>query len=560
MIESRLIVTKRTPPASHGLVAAEHPIGARVGARVLERGGNAVDAAVATAFAMTVVEPFMSTIAGSGTMLVHDAKKGETVALDFNGCAPMRAHASMFRLTTGISRGLFAWPNVEGAANERGWLAPAVPGSVAGLSQALERYGTIELSDAIRPAIELARGGFIADWYQALSTARQLEELAGAGEAGRVYLRNGRSVYRPPTGMEEGDRSTYPDLARSLELIARDGPSAFYRGEIAQTIHDAMAAHGGLITRDDLAAYSVRVSPPLMGSYRGLELAFAPGATGGVTALEILNILEQFPKTAVGWHTPGGLNLRALAVRRAFADRFEHLGDPAVIQAPWDRLVSKAYAREVAAELRRRRPARRGGRREPIDALGASAAGGDCTTHISVVDRHRNMVALTHTAVSLFGSMVVVPGTGILLNNGMIWFNPEAGRPNSVAPGKRALVNMVPVLGFKKGEPHLTLGAPGGRRIVSAIPQVIATLVDSGCDLQAAIEAPRLHAESAEVLVDTRVGDKALAALGRLGQRVAPREETYATLNFAKPVGVRIGRRGLEAGLDALRPAAAAGH
>jgi len=559
MIESRLVVTKRTAPARHGLVAAEHPLGARVGARILERGGNAVDAAVATAFAMTVAEPFMSTIAGSGTMLVHNARRGETVALDFNGCAPMRAHASMFRVTTGISRGLFAWPNVEGGANERGWLAPAVPGSVAGLALALERYGTMELRDAIQPAIELARGGFVADWYQALSTARQLEELAAAGEAGRVYLRNGRSVYRPPTGMEEGDRATYPDLARSLELIARDGPSAFYRGEIAQTIHDAMAAHGGLITREDLAAYSVRVGSPLTGTYRGLELAFAPGATGGVTALEILNILEQFPKTAVGWHTPGGLNLRALAVRRAFADRFEHLGDPSVIQAPWDRLTSKAYAREVAAELRRR-PSTRGSRRDHPDALGASAAGGDCTTHISVVDRHRNMVALTHTAVSLWGSMVVVPGTGILLNNGMIWFNPEAGRPNSVAPGKRALVNMVPVLGFKKGEPYLTLGAPGGRRIVSAIPQVIATLVDSGCDLQEAIEAPRLHAESAEVLVDARVGEKSLAALGRLGQRVAPREETYATLNFAKPVGVRVGRRGLEAGLDALRPAAAAGH
>ena len=559
MIESRLVVTKRTPPAPHGLVAAEHPLGARVGARILERGGNAVDAAVATAFAMTVVEPFMSTIAGSGTMLVHVARKGETIALDFNGCAPTRAHASMFRVTTGISRGLFAWPNVENAANERGWRAPAVPGSVAGLSLALERFGTMELRDVIQPAIELARGGFVADWYQALSTARQLEELAAAGEAGRVYLRNGRSVYRPPTGMEEGDRTTYPDLARSLELIAHDGPSAFYRGEIAQAIHDAMAAHGGLITRDDLAAYSVRVGPPLTGTYRGLELAFAPGATGGVTALEILNILEQFPKTAVGWRTPGGLNRRALAVRRAFGDRFEHLGDPAVIHAPWDRLVSKEYAREVATELRRR-SSKRGRRREPVDTLGESAAGGDCTTHISVVDRRRNMVALTHTAVSLFGSIVVVPGTGILLNNGMIWFNPEAGRPNSVAPGKRALVNMVPVLGFKNGEPYLTLGAPGGRRIVSAIPQVIATLVDSGCDLQEAIEAPRLHAESAEVLVDTRVGPTVLAALGRLGQRVAPREETYATLNFAKPVGVRIGRRGLEAGLDALRPAAAAGH
>ena len=186
MIESRLVVTKRTAAAPHGMVAAEHPIGARVGARVLEHGGNAVDAAVATAFAMTVVEPFMSTIAGSGTMLLHVARRGETVALDFNGCAPMRAHESMFRVTSGISRGLFAWPNVENGANERGWLAPAVPGSVAGLSLALERYGTMELRDALQPAIELARGGFVADWYQALSTTRQHEELAAAGEAGRV--------------------------------------------------------------------------------------------------------------------------------------------------------------------------------------------------------------------------------------------------------------------------------------------------------------------------------------------------------------------------------------
>jgi gamma-glutamyltranspeptidase/glutathione hydrolase len=556
MIESRLIVTKRTPPARRGMVAAEHSVGARVGAGILERGGNAVDAAVATAFAMTVVEPFMSTIAGSGTMLVHRARQGETVALDFNGCAPARAHASMFRLSTGISRGLFAWPNVENAANERGWLAVAVPGSVAGLSLALERYGTMELRDVLAPAVELARSGFVADWYQALAAARQLEELTGAAEAARVYLKNGRWIHRPPTGMEEGDRPIYPDLARSLELIARGGADAFYRGELAQVIHEAMAANGGLITRDDLAAYSVRVGAPLVGTYRGLELRFSPGATGGVTALEILNILEQFPKSAVGWDTPAGLNLRAHAVRRAFADRFEHLGDPSMVDAPWERLASKAYAREVAAALRRRRmkPA------STDAALGAVAAGGDCTTHISVVDRQRNMVSLTHTAVSLFGSLVVVPGTGILLNNGMIWFNPEPGRANSVAPGKRALVNMVPVLGFKRGEPHLTLGAPGGRRIVSAIPQVIATLVDTGCELQAAIEAPRLHAESDETLLDERVGPKALAALGRLGQRVAPREETYATLNFAKPVGVQITRRGLEAGLDALRAAASAGH
>ena len=184
----------------------------------------------------------------------------------------------------------------------------------------------------------------------------------------------------------------------------------------------------------------------------------------------------------------------------------------------------------------------------------------DCTTHIGVIDRGRNMVSLTHTAVSLFGSRVVVTGTGILLNNGMIWFDPEPDKPNSIAPGKRALVNMVPVLAFRKGEPYLTLGAPGGRRIVSAIPQVIATLVDERGSLQAAVEAPRLHTEGGELLVDARVGKGALDGLGRLGHTVVPREETYATLNFAKPVGIRVGKKGLEAGLDPLRPAAAAGY
>lgn len=556
MIHSQLLVTKQTPLAPRGLVVAEHPHGARVGAAVLADGGNAVDAAVATAFAMTVVEPFMSTIAGSGTMLVHMAKRGETVALDFNGCAPTRAGASMYQVIGGVSRGLFSWPNVEGAANEMGHRSVAVPGSVAGLARALERFGTMELSDILQPAIALAREGFVPDWYQALSTARHLEELATLPESARVYLRNGRAIHRPPTGIEAGDQVSYPDLARSLELIAHDGPSAFYRGAIAQAIHDDMAAHGGLITRDDLAAYQVRVTPPLTGRYRDLDFAFAPGATGGLTALEILNVLDQFPPGYVGWQTTGGLHFRAEAVRRAFVDRFKHLGDPTSVKAPWDQLASKAYAQAIAAELRK--PAARGGR-APSRAR-ASGGADDCTTHIGVVDRQRNMVALTHTAVSLFGSHVVVPGTGILLNNGMIWFDPEPGKPNSIAPGKRALVNMVPVLGFRKGEPHLTLGAPGGRRIVSAIPQVIATLVDGKGSLQAAIEAPRLHTEGQELLVDARVGDKALAGLGRLGHAVVPREETYATLNFAKPVGIRVGKKGLEAGLDHLRPAAAAGY
>ena len=549
MIRSRLVLTKATPLAARGLVTAEHPAGAEIGAAILERGGNAVDAAVAMAFAMPVVEPFMSTIAGAGTMLVHVAKTGETVCLDFNGNAPMAAHASVYKIIGGIATyALFAWPRVEDDANVYGYKSVAVPGSVAGLALALERYGTMTLKDVVAPAVRLAREGFIADWYQALNTAKYLEEISAFPETARIHLRNGRSVYRPPS-MEAGDRVTNKDLAASMELIGREGPDAFYRGAIAQAIHNDMAANGGFITKDDLAAYQVRVVEPLRGRYRDLDLAFSPGATGGTTALEILNIMEQFPASACGFDTAAGLHVRGEAVRRAFADRFRSIGDPQVVGDGFQVLASKDYAKEAARDIRR------GG----MKPAGRTRPSNDCTTHISVVDKSRNMVALTHTAVSLWGARVVVPGTGILLNNGMIWFDPEPGKPNSVAPGKRGMVNMVPVLGFKKGKPYLALGAPGGRKIIGAIPQVIANLVDAKSSLQAAIDAPRLHHEGSGLEVDDRVGEKNLDALRKRGHKVVPKTETYASLNFARPVGVRITPKGLEAGLDSFGAAAAAG-
>jgi gamma-glutamyltranspeptidase/glutathione hydrolase len=529
------------------MVVAEHPLGAEVGVGILERGGNAIDAAVATAFAMTVVEPFMSTIGGGGTMLIYLARRQETVVVDFNVCAPAACHERTYALGDGLNEGaLFRWRRVENEANVFGHQSVAVPGSVAGLTLALERWGTLDLSDAMAPAIALARDGFVADWYMALHTAGYLAELSAFPVTANTYLRDGRFVFRPP-GLEEGDRITYPALAGSLELIARDGASAFYKGAIGQAIVSEMREQGGFISQDDLSTYTVRVGEPLTGRYRGLEVALSPGATGGITALEILNLLEREPGHRVGWRTVQGLHRRALAVRRAFADRFRFLGDAARVDAPWERLASKAHARERRSELPR--------------SAGRSPAASvtDCTTHVGVVDRERNMVALTHTAVSLFGARVVVPGTGILLNNGMIWFDPEPGKPNSVGPGKRALVNMTPLLAFKRGRPHLTLGAPGGRRIVSAVPQVFASLVDSGCSLQAAIEAPRLHDEGQGLLLDDRVGASRIAALRRLGHHVEPRHEGYATCNFAKPIAIRVTPDGLEAGLDHLRAAAAAG-
>jgi gamma-glutamyltranspeptidase/glutathione hydrolase len=428
----------------------------------------------------------------------------------------------------------------------------------------------------VAPAIRLAEDGFPVDWYVTLSIAPHCQELAAFPETARAYLRDGHYVHRP-AALAPADVLRQPDLGRSLRLVAKDGPAAFYRGAIAQAIDEEMRRTGGFLRRSDLERYEARVVEPLTVKYRGLDLVFSPGATGGPTAVEMLNVLAQFPAAKVGYETPGGLHLRAEAVRYAFLDRLRHLADPLAARVPWRGLASREHAAEVAAGLRVAGPRSeaklpdawahdlaagglgRGKAAAPHARRRVATEGGDCTTHICAVDRQRNMVSLTNTAVSLFGSRMVVPGTGILLQNGMLWFDPEPGRANSVAAGKRPVVNMVPALGFRQGAPYLTVGAPGGRKIVSAIPQVIANIADAGDAPQRAIEAPRLHTEGGELWVDDRVGERSLAALRRMGHDVVPKHQSYGTLYFARPVAIRIGKRGLEAGLDHLCAAAAAG-
>ncbi len=596
MIRSTLRMTKQTPIAARGMVVAEHPLGAEVGASMLARGGNAVDAAVATAFAMPVVEPFMSTLAGGGSFLIHMARRGETVAIDANVEAPARAHEHCYELGEGVSDDLFPWRRVVGDANVFGPRAVAIPGSVAGLCLALQRYGTMALADVLAPAIRLAEEGFIPDWYVAQTISLYTRELRAFPETARTYLRDGQDIYRPPAS-HDGDLLRQPDLGRSLRLIAKDGPDAFYRGAIAQAIHEEVQGHGGFLTKDDLAGYEARALSPLTGGYRGVELAFMPGATGGITSLEILNLLAEFPSAQVTYRSVGGLHLRAEAVRLAFLDRLRYLGDALRVTAPWDGLASRAYAHDLARQIKPSGPrttvsppdpwkygdstcvsghngrvrsglngkVRGGGRagamsRPPLIIDRTSVRGtNDCTTHIGCIDKHRNMVSFTNTAVSLFGARMVVPGTGLLLQNGMIWFDPEPGRVNSVAAGKRPLVNMVPVLGFRKGEPLFTLGAPGGRKIVAVVPQVISNMADAGDAPQAAVEAPRLHTEGGELLVDDRVGEAALAGLRKRKHPVTPKHCSVGNLFFARPIAIRITKKGLEAGLDATSDASAAG-
>jgi len=262
--------------------------------------------------------------------------------------------------------------------------------------------------------------------------------------------------------------------------------------------------------------------------------------------------------------------VRAEAVRRAFEDRFRYLGDALRVTAPWSGLASSEYAAALARAIRTAGPRSDAPAPDPwqweggAPAVGgrrgaAAAATADCTTHVCAIDRQRNMVSFTNTAVSLFGSRMVAPGTGILLQNGMIWFDPEPGRPNSVAPGKRPLVNMVPVLGFRRGKPLFALGAPGGRKIISTVPQIVSNMLDAGDSPQAAMEAPRLHTEGGDLWVDDRVGEPSLRALGRMRHSVVPRHVDLNAFHFARPVAIRIDRRGLEAGLDPLCDASAAG-
>jgi gamma-glutamyltranspeptidase / glutathione hydrolase len=576
MIRSTWSLSKVTPRGCKGMVVAEHPLGAEVGASVLARGGNAIDAAVATAFAMPIIEPFMSSLAGGGSFLVHDAKRGETMAIDANVEAPSACHERCYELGEGIQQDLFTWRRVVGDANICGSRSVAVPGSVAGLCLLLERYGTMDLADVLAPAIRLAEEGVVPDWYIGLTLAIYSEEIRGFPETARTYLRNGHDIYRPPC-LADGDVLRQPDLGHSLRLLAKEGPTVFYRGEIAQQIHEHMRATGGWLSKDDLAAYTPRVLPPLTGRYRGVELAFTPGATGGVTALQILNLWAQFPSARVRYATAAGLHLRAEAVRYAFEDRLRLLADALRVSAPWNGLTSPAYAAAQAKGVKAAGPRRdvpvldpwahesadsgKPGRLRPAPARRRGPAGGhsDCTTHIGVIDRQHNMVSLTNTAVGLFGARMVVPGTGILLNNGMIWFDPEPGAPNSIRGGKRPLVNMVPVLAFRKGEPYFTLGAPGGRKIVSVIPQILSNLIDVGDSVQAAMEAPRLHTEGSDLWIDDRVGPATIAALEKMGHPVVPKTMTFSAFFFARPVMVRIARQGLQAGLDPWSDAAAAG-
>ena len=539
----------------HGAVATAHPIAAQAGVEILKSGGNAVDAAIATGFCLTVIEPWNSSIAGHGQMIVHMAGEGRSVAIDYGHRAPRAATAGMFRVTgqTVVGNGIY---EVEGRANAAGHRSVGVPGVTAGMCRAHELFGSLPLEQLLEPAVHYAREGFGADVTTCLMGSMFMPKLAGHAEAARIFLPDGC----PPA---PGTRVVQRDLADTLERIGREGRDGLHRGEVAAAFDEEMRRNGGVLSAQDLADYEAQVLDPARTSYRGYELLGSPAPAGTITTLQTLNILESFDLGRLAHGSPEHLHLFIEAARHAFADRYSFAGDPDFAPAPLHGMLSREYAREIASSIDSETAGLEGERElqpwiayagsplhdpwrydpqpRPEGAASASPPSeGDCTTHLSVIDGDRNMVSCTQTAVGGFGSGVVVPGTGVLLPNSMIVFNPMPGAANSIAGFKRGLNNMVPVLALRAGRPFLAVGAPGGRRIMCRIAHIISNVVDFGMGMQEAITAPSVDAAERETFIDHRIDPQTVDAVARMGHNVEVVPEPSTGGGFSRPRGVMI--------------------
>jgi gamma-glutamyltranspeptidase/glutathione hydrolase len=485
----------RAPAAARrGMVVTADARATQAGVAMLREGGNAIDAAVAAAFALSVVEPYHGGLGGGGFLLIRRAE-GEVVAIDARETAPAAAH-----------RDLYVEAGVAEDASRVGALAVGTPGFVLGLGVALARYGTMSLGDVLEPAIQFAQQGVaigprhaaVLGFWKQRGLAERFPETA--------------AIQLPPAeaAVEPGWRLVQRDLAGTLKRLATQGPDVFYRGSIAAAIAAEMKQRGGILTREDLAGYEVKLREPLRGSYRGLEvISFPPPSSGGVALIEMLNILEGFELAGLGPGSSEAIHTVAEAMKLAFADRAAYLGDTDFVDVPVVGLIAKDYAAGLRARINprwyRRAPWSWHRGRVVIRVKGpGEPAGEGGTTHLSATDEAGNAVAITHSINTLFGSGITVRGTGIVLNNQMDDFSIAPNRPNAyglvdtrganaVAPGKRPLSSMSPTIVLRHGKPYLVLGSPGGPRIITTVLQTLLNVVDWGMDISQAVSAPRFH-------------------------------------------------------------------
>ena len=474
-------------PSRTGLVVSTSSIASDVGADILHRGGNAVDAAVATAFALAVTHPTAGNIGGGGFMVVRLAN-GEAVTIDYREKAPLASTPTMYLDSTGkINRSLTA----------SGYLAPGVPGTVRGMEVAHKRFGKLPWRDVVMPAVELAEKGFVmSDGF-----ARGLNsEVSGRMSRYPASV----AAYGKPGGGQwaGGDRLILTDLGKTLRTIAMNGADGFYTGWVADAIADDMRANGGIITKADLAQYEAKVRAPVRGTYRGYEIiSMPPPSSGGVALIQMLNTLENFDLKSQGRYSAETLHLMIEATRRAFLDRARYLGDPDFTDIPVQRLTSKEYARTLAQGIDRTRASSSVELGKDIVTIAESES--EETTHFSVIDKDGNAVANTYTLEGGYGSHVVVKGAGFILNNEMGDFNKKPGETNLtgdigtpanlIAPGKRMLSSMTPAIVTQNGKVVLVTGSPGGRTIINTVFDIVLNVTEFGMNAREAVDAPRMH-------------------------------------------------------------------
>jgi gamma-glutamyltranspeptidase/glutathione hydrolase len=487
-------VRKPIAQSRGGIVATQNRIAGEAGAKVLAAGGNAVDAAVTTGLALAAVEPWNSGLGGIGFMLVYLAKEDRVEVVAFGPISPRSLDPAAYPLTGGFTSDLFTWPTVKDDRNVHGPNSIAVPGHVAGLSLALEKFGTIAFADAIKPAIALADQGIAVDWFLTLKVATNARELARYPTTRDIWLPGGFPPVTPP-GAPLG-RLHLKGLAATMRRLAEAGPRDFYEGEVAASIVRDVKAMDGILSLDDLRNYHARIVQPLETSYRGAKIALAPGLTAGPTIQRALAKLEQVKLRSGGPHADAFLAY-ARILREGYTERLAMMGETSDHRDP------------------------------------------STTTHLNVIDKHGNMVALTQTLLSVYGSKVVLPSTGILMNNGIMWFDPRPGSPNSLAPAKRPLTNMCPVIARGgDGKPSFAIGASGGRKILPAVYQISSFLLDYPMTLEDAFHQPRIDASGGDtVSVDPRLPEAVKKALADAFPTVETELVVYPT-NYACPSAV----------------------
>ncbi|MDR0806006.1 MAG: gamma-glutamyltransferase [Enterobacteriaceae bacterium] len=502
--------------AQNGMVSSVNRTATLAGVEVLKKGGNAVDAAVAVGYVLAVTHPQAGNIGGGGFMLLR-TNDGKTTAIDFREVAPLNASRDMF---------LDAKGNADPEKSLTSHLASGVPGTVAGFALANKKYGSMPMSALIQPAIKLAKEGFIVN--EALA-----DDLNVYGR--EVLLKNptSRAIFFKPDGSawQKGEVLVQPDLANSLTLIARDGADAFYKGKIADDIVAQMAQNGGLISKADLAAYRAVERQPVSGTYKGYEIfSMPPPSSGGVHIIQIMNILENFDLQSMGHNSAEAIHTMAEAMKYAYADRSEYLGDPDFVSVPVQQLISKTYAKEQIASQIVADSARASITIKPGNL---TAYESDQTTHFSVVDAQGNAAAVTYTLNTNFGSGIVAGKSGILLNNQMDDFSAKPGVPNmygliggdanAVQAGKRPLSSMSPTIVTKNGELVLVTGSPGGSRIITTVLQVILNTIEFNMNIAEATNSPRIHHQwiPEEIRIEKGISPDTIKYLEQKGHKVS---------------------------------------